>query len=119
MTYQPTEQEKLMYKKITPGVRLQGTDHETLDNLKSGEYVLFDNPYTGTKQWFGCCPTEKSEDPKSPFFHSVICGLGAHDVVEHEDGTITVSPSILVTRRTDEPQLWHGYLQQGIWKELR
>lgn len=44
-------------------------------------------------------------------------GLGtleAHDVTEHEDGTITVSPSILVTGRTT----WHGYLERGVWREV-
>lgn len=41
--------------------------------------------------------------------------LGAHDVTEHEDGTITVTPSILVSNR-DGP-LWHGYLTRGVWRE--
>jgi hypothetical protein len=35
-----------------------------------------------------------------------------HIVVEHEDGTITVSPSILL------PGIWHGYLEHGIWREV-
>lgn len=41
-----------------------------------------------------------------------------HAIEEHEDGTITVSPSILqhgygdkVGRRAG----WHGYLKRGIW----
>lgn len=34
-----------------------------------------------------------------------------HKVVEHKDGTITVSPSIL----TD---VWHGHLEHGIWREV-
>lgn len=41
--------------------------------------------------------------------------LGGHDVVEHEDGTITVSPSILVNKGT--PREWHGFLKKGIWRE--
>lgn len=48
-----------------------------------------------------------------------------HTVTEHEDGTITVSPSILfydadelgprgiAERRT----AWHGYLEHGVWRE--
>lgn len=119
MTYQPTPQELQTYKKIIPGKRIYQTDHEALDKLQPGEYMLFDNPYTSKKSWYGVCPTETNEDPHSPFFHPVLCNLDAHSVVEHENGTITVSPSILVTRRIDEPQLWHGYLQQGVWKELR
>ncbi|HWT46592.1 MAG TPA: hypothetical protein VN085_11530 [Vicinamibacterales bacterium] len=35
------------------------------------------------------------------------------DVVEHEDGTITVSPSILVSDNTGE--LYHGFLVMGEW----
>lgn len=46
--------------------------------------------------------------------------LSAHEVEEHEDGTITVSPSILVSRRTyqnrDDAE-WHGYLRRGVWSE--
>ena len=37
-----------------------------------------------------------------------------HTVVEHADGTITVSPSILITQGDVQ---WHGYLKQGIWEE--
>jgi hypothetical protein len=39
--------------------------------------------------------------------------LGKHDVEEHEDGTITVSPSILVSDHTGE--LYHGFLKRGVW----
>ncbi len=47
------------------------------------------------------------------------CGLGnltRHTVVEHEDGTITVSPSMLVT--TGHGHGWHGYLERGVWREV-
>lgn len=40
--------------------------------------------------------------------------LEAHTVVEHEDGTITVSPSILID---DGRNKWHGYLERGVWRE--
>ena len=39
--------------------------------------------------------------------------LSQHDVTEHEDGTITVSPSILITGE----HTWHGYLEKGVWRE--
>lgn len=39
-------------------------------------------------------------------------GIPDHEVEEHEDGTITVKPSIVLT---DPP--WHGYLTKGEWKE--
>lgn len=43
--------------------------------------------------------------------------LGAHDVTEHDDGTITVSPSILITF-PGLPDRWHGYLEAGVWRAL-
>jgi len=52
--------------------------------------------------WFGCTPEG---------FH---CNLTRHDVVEHEDGSITVSPSILITRHDGQ---WHGYLRAGEWEQ--
>jgi hypothetical protein len=46
--------------------------------------------------------------------------LSAHSVDEHADGTITVSPSILVHRGTGEyhGDEWHGYLERGVWREV-
>lgn len=39
-----------------------------------------------------------------------------HEVVENEDGTITVSPSILLQGHKDgEPVTIHGFLKQGVW----
>lgn len=40
--------------------------------------------------------------------------LKNHDVTEHEDGTITVSPSIEIG---DNQSVWHGFLEKGIWRE--
>lgn len=42
--------------------------------------------------------------------------LAKHDVEEHEDGTITVTPSILVNRPPD--QQWHGFLTRGVWSSV-
>lgn len=42
--------------------------------------------------------------------------LANHEVVEHEDGTITVSPSILVSEPPHRPSR-HGYLEKGVWRE--
>ena len=53
--------------------------------------------------WMCRCP--------DPDIH--VGSLEAHTVVEHEDGTITVSPSILIT----ESKQWHGYLERGEWRE--
>lgn len=57
--------------------------------------------------WYACTP------------NGHLGNLSAHEVVEHDDGTITVSPSILVKYAgADGEQLWHGYLEHGIWREV-
>ena len=44
-----------------------------------------------------------------------------HKVTEHEDGTITVSPSIIVRIRKfgekEFTEVWHGFLEKGSWRE--
>lgn len=43
--------------------------------------------------------------------------LRNHTVIEHDDGTVTASPSIVVSLvGTDEG--WHGYLEGGVWREV-
>ena len=44
--------------------------------------------------------------------------ISKHTVTEHDDGTVTVSPSILVTSGSNgrEPS-WHGFLERGVWRE--
>jgi hypothetical protein len=49
------------------------------------------------------------------------CGIGAlqlHKVEEHDDGTISVTPSIL-TKGHDEGKetTVHGYLTHGVWRD--
>jgi hypothetical protein len=52
--------------------------------------------------------------------HGVLGCLGngvgnkGHKVVERENGTITVSPSILIRGEGEE---YHGYLEQGVWRK--
>lgn len=45
----------------------------------------------------------------------LLANLVKHRVVEHEDGTITVSPSVLVSGRLEA---WHGYLERGVWRQV-
>jgi len=56
--------------------------------------------------WYACVPDGK------------CANLSAHAVTEHEDGSITVSPSILVTQRGELPPEWHGYLERGVWRSV-
>lgn len=43
--------------------------------------------------------------------------LANHDVTEHDDGTITVHPSILIstTEKGERVELFHGWLKDGVW----
>lgn len=46
--------------------------------------------------------------------NGLVGTLSNHSVQEHEDGTITVSPSILVWNKEER---YHGFLERGIWRE--
>lgn len=80
---------------------MQGKRINAQDNPRfaPGEYGIISD---GT--WYACTP------------NGHLGSLRNHTVTEHEDGTITVSPSILVSDDTGE--LWHGYLENGIWREV-
>jgi hypothetical protein len=100
------------------GRRVQPNADGWLPNLEPGDYGRIAEAhraaYVGRSDWHGCTP------------NGHLCNLGGHEVVEHEDGTITASPSILVSSsRWDEQQqtmvrfqAWHGYLEKGIWREV-
>lgn len=70
--------------------------------LAEGDYDL--NPKTG--KWVGRPPGQNAGS------------FANHEVVEHEDGTITVSPSILLTDYDEngEKIIWHGFLERGVWR---
>jgi len=43
--------------------------------------------------------------------------LENHTVTEHEDGTITVVPSILIDAHSAlNIPVWHGFLERGNWR---
>lgn len=42
--------------------------------------------------------------------------LDQHTVTNHEDGTITVSPSILLTRPGNREVRRHGFIRRGVWE---
>lgn len=48
--------------------------------------------------------------------NGLLCGLNNHQITEHEDGTITASPSIIV-RGGDGDKTYHGFLERGVWRE--
>lgn len=54
------------------------------------------------------------------YLYHPIAGLGSlrnHKVTEHEDGSITVKPSIMVTTYNPEGEVVvHGFLEKGVWR---
>jgi hypothetical protein len=72
-------------------------------------HELFEGEYSKWGEhdgyWYAHCPGE----------HDLIANLSSHQVIEHEDGTITVSPSILCTDGAGGHS-YHGYLERGIWR---
>jgi hypothetical protein len=50
--------------------------------------------------------------------NGLLGNLSNHEITEHEDGTITANPSILVSTPTKTGEMWHGYLERGVWREV-
>lgn len=87
---------------VTQGARLQRGHDVLLEAAAPGSYGSVERD--GSTVWY----------VKTPNGH--VGDVSQHDVVEHDDGTITVSPSILVSDHRGEP--WHGYLERGVWREV-
>ena len=51
---------------------------------------------------------------RDPFGAVGRIAISTHRVTEHEDGTVTVDPSI-APRDGAEPGAFHGWLRQGVW----
>lgn len=50
---------------------------------------------------------------KTPNGDLGVISQGPHKIVEHADGTITVTPSV----QCQTGKRWHGYLTAGVWKQ--
>lgn len=57
--------------------------------------------------------------PPGDLPETVQGSLKNHKIEEHEDGTITATPSLLIeTTWAGEEISWHGYLEHGEWREV-
>ena len=72
------------------------------DIFEAGDY----GRHPEDNNWYACTP------------NGHLANLVKHSVTEHEDKTITVHPSILVTMKVNkqDKRLYHGHLVRGIWK---
>ena len=87
--------------------------------LEPGDYVLV----TPTAMADGsplAFPHEPYWMMRTPNGHYCSISTNIHKVVEHEDGTITVSPSILVSSSVNgvRVEVWHGFLERGVWRTV-
>ncbi len=64
---------------------------------------------------YGCNETGQSWYVVTP--NGMLGNISKHIIIDHDDGTITVMPSIKVTGGTAE-ESWHGYLEKGVWREV-
>ena len=70
--------------------------------LEPGQYLW--DPWR--RRWWLCTPNG----------HLAAIMPGVWTIVQHEDGTITVTPSIKVSNA--DGVLWHGFLKRGVWEEM-
>jgi len=95
--------------KTSIGTRRRGTDRAAMDLLEPGDYMhLVDD---SRDYWVVGLPERNGVGDV------VIGNLAGHRVIEHEDGTITVSPSILCSQGHNG-FTWHGYLEHGRWRTV-
>lgn len=85
---------------ITQGKRQDIDDEHPL--LQASEFGKFEGI------WYAQTPND------------IGVNLAGHTVNEHEDGTITVVPSIACRQYKGDMivSTWHGYLVRGVWREV-
>lgn len=78
------------------------------DLTQPGDYGRITKPVGSPRMmWWQVIAPDGTQGTLNPSVHSVT---------EHEDGTITVSPSIDFSQR--KPGLWHGWLERGRWRSV-
>jgi hypothetical protein len=104
------------------GRRLPDSVDGVLPQLEPGDYIQI----TGGA-WYD---ERRRQFPDKPIWicsspNGSVCSLNAlHNFALHEDGTLTVAPSILISRLYHEngeaksQELWHGYLERGVWRTV-
>lgn len=73
----------------------------TWDQVKPGDYFKL----TRGSTWYMCAPSGESGGADSAKWV----------IIEHEDRTITVSPSLHFNKARGG---WHGYLERGVWRPV-
>lgn len=77
-------------------------------NLQPGAYghaVMPDRFKDSASGWWQCVAPNGDGCSLDP---------AVHRIVEHEDSTITVTPSIVMPNGGR----WHGFLERGVWRQV-
>lgn len=78
-----------------------------------GDYTLPMKGYTGeVESSFFLLPNARDENAEPEERSVQHVSFPPHTYVIEEDGTLTISPSILSHTG------WHGYLEKGIWRTV-
>lgn len=86
--------------------------------LPDGEHPVLPGDYSHVDgEWWAKPPVPFEGAPQQPGRR-----MGLHVIGVHDDGTITVSPSLLYPEitRGEKPPIpeWHGYLECGVWRQV-
>jgi hypothetical protein len=98
----------------TKGRRIDNPDNFTSSPVEPGDYWKDQNGH-----WQVVAPVPRDDDG-----FLLIADVSTWEVTEHEDGTITVSPSIFwgAGGYPNSPlewaakHTWHGWLEHGEWR---
>jgi hypothetical protein len=83
------------------------TEWDTAQNWDYGKMT------TDNGSWWYCVTPDRNDNDDP-----MLGNLSRHTVTEHEDGTISVSPSILMGGQGTTTAPWHGFLERGVWREV-
>jgi hypothetical protein len=98
---------------VTQGYRAESVTE--LYDGPAGGYLIVSN-LDGDNPDRGVAPGHRTLWIKDPAGHVGRLLDSVHTITEHDDGTVTVSPSILATTASHGHD-WHGYLERGVWRE--
>jgi len=99
----------------TVGRRAEHKSDCRLSEVEPGEYWKDENGH-----WWVAAPVPKYDSI------ALFDEISTWKITEHEDGTITVTPSIFwgMGGYPNSPpewaaaHTWHGYLTRGVWREV-
>ncbi len=95
----------------TQGRRLP--DDASIADMEPGDYLL----RSGRRMVWLRLPN--GAQANLPVSESTATDARTWFLVEHEDETLTLSPSIwLHPSPPADPAGWHGYLERGVWREV-